>query len=37
MKKLLSLLMVLALLLGGVGALAEDDGIVRTSSRARTS
>ena len=28
MKKLLSLLMVLALLLGGVGALAEDDGIV---------
>ena len=48
MKKLLSLLMVLALLLGGVGALAEDDGIVvneagavenpeETSSRARTS
>lgn len=47
MKKLLSLLIALALLLGGVGALAEDDGIVvneaarsrtpRTSSRARTS
>lgn len=28
MKKLLSLLIALALLLGGVGALAEDDGIV---------